>query len=274
MKRKRKLFQIRLLVAFVSIVVVIGLFSWLSFHESVTISEIEVEGNSILTDEEVEHIARDVISGKYIFLFSRENIFVYPRKGIKDEIFIKHKRVKDVDVEMNDFTSIEITIEERSPYALWCREISLTEILEDGQEVDELREDCYFLDRNGYIFANAPQFTGSVFFKYFGDLDGDADIIGSNFFSKEVFERLDTIRLSFVESNILGRPVELIVLDEKDAELVFEFGGKIIFAWKDDLSSLLANVESVLDSDVLKNDSSLDYIDFRFGNKVYFKLDD
>ena len=262
LKRRRKLLYIKFGAAVVAIVTLIGLASWLSFNKHVVISSIEVVGNSVLTEEEVIALVEKKLGGKYLLLFSRENIFLYPRAGIKESILFTYKRVREVDVKTTGFTSTKITIKERSPYALWC----------------DKSGDCYFLDNEGYIFANAPQFTGTVFFVYRGALSSGASPIGRQFLTKGEFQRLDTMRLLLADSesitDAIGNPSMMVIQDEKDVELDFDSGGRLLFMRSGEENTLLANVESLFNSDIFEDTdlSLLDYIDFRFGNKAYYRF--
>jgi hypothetical protein len=268
LKRQRKILLLRSAAAAVFSVAIVGLLSWLSFNEYISISSIEVEGNSVLTKGEIIALAQARLDGEYFFLFSRRNTILYPRAGIKEAILSAHKRVHEVEVRTTGFTSAKIILKERSPYALWC----------EGRTVDGISgEHCYFLDTDGYIYANAPDFTGNAFFKYFGALSlEDKSVIGSQFLAAREFKALDAIRLSFSDFHPLGKAVALRVLPGEDAELSFESGGKLLFLRKGKPVELLANVKSIFESDVFegRNVDFLDYIDLRFGNKVYFKFRD
>jgi len=57
-------------------------------------------------------------------------------------------------------------------------------------------------------------------------------------------------------------------------ELYIDDGSKILFARKQRSSEVLDNLKVVLKSETFKNEDAgnIEYIDLRFGNKVYFKL--
>ena len=69
-------------------------------------------------------------------------------------------------------------------------------------------------------------------------------------------------------------PIELHPLDDDDMELYMEDGSKILFARKQRSSEVLGNLKVVLESETFKDEDrgDIEYIDLRFGNKVYFKL--
>jgi hypothetical protein len=53
-----------------------------------------------------------------------------------------------------------------------------------------------------------------------------------------------------------------------------EDGSKILFARKQSSSEVLGNLKIVLESETFKDENrgDIEYIDLRFGNKVYFKI--
>ena len=63
---------------------------------------------------------------------------------------------------MKGFRTIVIKISERDPFALWCD----GEAPVDGDDANV--GSCFFLDSDGYIFANAPYFQDNVYFKLYG----------------------------------------------------------------------------------------------------------
>jgi len=271
-KRRRKVLTARALIVVGASILLIGSLSWFSFYDGLTINAIAVEGNLVIGEDKIEAIVQSTLEGKYLFLFSRSNAAIYPREQIKESLLNEFKRIESVAVMIVDTVSIKVIIEERSPYALWCRVVEKE--TEDGAV--EMKEDCYFLDKDGFIFAIAPDFTGNIFFKYFDSTYNEGDI-GRQFLTKEEFLEIDNLRLSFLPSRSvsldIGKPIVLTIVDNKDLEIALDNGSKFLFSRNQDVSDMLANVESIFSSDIFKEkDSEIDYIDLRFGNKVYYKL--
>jgi hypothetical protein len=135
------------------------------------------------------------------------------------------------------------------------------------------------MDEQSYIYASAPDFTGNVFFKYFGELyehdesQGD-DAITSLYMSEQDFYGIRPFIEAF--ENLGYTPISLTRMDDGDFELRMIDEAKIIFGNDVRLSVLLDNMESILDSDSFRETprKPLEYIDLRFGNKVYYKFRD
>ena len=135
--------------------------------------------------------------------------------------------------------------------------------------MEELSKGCFFIDESGYIYNRAPDFSGPVFMRYYGLATGDAPL-RSQYLPADTFRAIaifltNVRRLSF-------EPEAFVLADAYDFELHLKKGPRILFARNSDFATVLENLQSVLDADVVKGKiNTLDYIDLRFGNKVYFK---
>ena len=262
-RRKALLFKLGgvvfgVVTLFVGLVYVSGL-------EQFNISDISVSGNSAIAEKSIKEFIGEKISGKIMFLFPKSNILLYPRKDIQAALLQAFEGIKEINISVEDLQSISVTIDERKPFALWCDK----EAIDEGNE-----ESCYFLDEDGFIFAKAPSFSGNVYFRYFSVLsEGEPnEFIGQQFMEKDEFQRVTFFLSSLVDIGLT--PVGLDEVDDVDYEMHLQEGGKILFGQKQNLSFVLNNIQSVFDSEEFdqSNLSNLDYADFRFGNKVYFKF--
>ena len=71
----------------------------------------------------------------------------------------KEPRLKFAQVSLLNTKSLSLNTAERTPSALYCRDI---------QDISA-PINCYFLDSSGYIFSEAPAFSGGVYFVYSSD---------------------------------------------------------------------------------------------------------
>src|SRR3989344_7003680 len=146
-KRKKFLFKTILYVVFTASII-LGLSS-LSRAEFLALKEIRIKGNEVLNEREVRVIAEQETSKPFLKIFGRSNIFLYPRKSLETEILKKYKRVSEAEVSLRNFSDLEVVIKERKPIGLWCREESIAQVTEI--EIKEI-EECFYLDKTGYIF--------------------------------------------------------------------------------------------------------------------------
>ena len=265
-KRKKKILYVKIyLVIFVLAAMFTGLI-FLSRSEKILIDNINISGNGAVATDDIMKLTSQELLGNYFFVFPKRNIFIYPKIRIERSILENFKRISDVKIKINNLKEITVFVTEREGKYLWC----------DSSASDQER--CYFADRSGYIFDQAPNFSGNSYFKFFGGIKAGKEPIGSYILSVEEFERF----LSFYDGVIIvTSPIKLIALEiNENGDYKFSMektDGKIIFKRNNDFEKILENLDSAIDSEPLKIDlakklESLIYIDLRFDNKVYFKF--
>jgi len=277
-KQRRRARYIKVAAALLVIAgAIVGVAYGLS-RPSVTIKDVAIHGAEVLSPGDIEALVWQELSGHYFFLFPRRSVFIYPRHSAKTTVLDAYERVREIDILREGLQKIVVTVAERQPFATWCRDIVEAVDVEDiatttEEAVGESKgsaEKCYFLDESGYIFAAAPQFTGDVYFRYYGSVEVD-DPIGEYYVNEEYFRQL-----SFFLSALQGldvRGTSLRVAGE-DYEMRLSEGGSLLFGRDQDLTNVLNNLETVLLSDIFeeKGLADLEYVDLRFGNKVYYKF--
>ncbi|OGG54833.1 hypothetical protein A3D62_02235 [Candidatus Kaiserbacteria bacterium RIFCSPHIGHO2_02_FULL_49_11] len=257
-ERRRRLLLFRFGGALALVGILVGLLWWGATRPALQIQDIAVSGNEVVTADEIKSIAGRVLSGTYFFLFPKSNTLWYPQGDIEATILSSFERLKEVSVSRENLTGISITVAERSPASLWCRELG--------------NVTCYFLNDEGLIFAKAPDFTGNVFFRFYGGIEA-SDPIGKTYLQEhEEFSRA----IGFIEAlrGVGLLPIELRVVNGEDMELIMEDGTRVLISRNRDFSETFENLKIVLDSETFKKRAGLDidYLDLRFGNKIYFKL--
>lgn len=261
-QKRRKVFLFKIGGVAIGVIALFVGLVYVSALEEFNISDIIVDGNSAIAEKSIKGFIEEKISGKFIFLFPKSNIMLYPRKNIEAALLEGYKGIKEINISVEDLQSISVIVDERKPFALWC----------DKGVVDaDNEESCYFLDEDGFIFTKAPNFSGNVYFRYFSILSTD-EPVGEQFMEKEEFQEMTFFLSSLVDIGLT--PVALDEIDDADYEIQLQERGKILFGQKQNLSFVIDNIQSVFESDEFNEDnlSNLDYADFRFGNKVYFKF--
>ena len=260
-KRRRKSVLNKILFFLFGLVTIFFLFTYISRAENLNIKEIKINGNQIVDTRDIEVAVYEKITGKYLWLFPKTNILFYPQDNIKNILVDKFKRIKEIDLSIEDNKILIINITERVAEYTWC-----------GDMPFQTEEKCHFLDEDGYIFDEAPYFSGEVYFKFFGQPTSV-----DNYLSKENFNQL----ISFIDMliEIKLKPTSLYITTNKDVEVFLSKGNgakiqpKIIFKLNDDLKNIISNLVSALNTEPLKSDikkrySTLEYIDLRFDKPV------
>lgn len=246
---------------------------WLMQHESMQIHSVEVFGATAISEEEVVAKVDEKLAGTYLSIIPRQNILFYPKADITAAVSQAFPRAKDITVSRRGLGDIEISFTERKPAALWCGDI--VPYLERGNDtVSSYNEDigmCYFIDETGFIFSAAPRFTGSPLPRYFGSLK-KGEVSGQQFLEPSEFTLLQQFQSLLTEKQYqLGG---LLVLDEETLEVYLLNGPRLVVLRYADYAAVLENLDSILRSPQFSDPSyfrNLEYIDLRFGSKVYIK---
>jgi len=273
-KRRRRAILNKLFLIFLGFLAIFILLSYISKNQNLNINDIQIVGNKVLETETLKQLAANDLNGKYLWLFPKTNVLLYPRNTIKNDLQKKFKRLKEVNLSIKNRRTLEITVLERTALYMWCNAPTPDLNIENTQK-------CYFLDTNGYVFDEAPYFSGEVYFKFYGSAGLDpANPLGS-YFSKQNFQQLISFKNTL--SDIGLKPTIFNIADNGDLEIFLSKdtisinNPKIILKINADFKNIIENLETALNTEPLKSKfknkySSLEYIDLRFGNKVYAKF--
>lgn len=239
----------------VGLLILLGLIGYGIWHftrlPAFNIQEVNVSGQQTLSEEIIRSAVEEELSGYHYKLIPYTFSFTYPRQKIIERLD-SIDRIKNASLDTSDNT-LSVTLEEYVPYALWCnRDLN----------------GCYFLDKSGYAFEEAPTLVGSVFLRYVsGTEDPGKDkslTTGSVMSETEVLAELFSSNFNF---NTLY--IELVDTEEVNYHLQGEAVLKVNL--KQSHEEILTNLTAILNSDEFShlNSGNFRYIDLRFGNKVF-----
>lgn len=242
---------------FLAVLVVVGglaVFVNMSFWQ---IKDIDVSGVEAVSPKDVEDIVDGEISGNIWFFIPKRNILATPIASIEESILSAFPKVKEVSVKRHSLSKLGISVTERKPFAIWCPGDQLTE--------------CQLMDADGFVFAQAGQFLQNTFIVF--EDAGTAKASGFQFIEPEKFGLIKTF-LSGLRD--LQLEPEKVTINGSDISVNVSSRSKILFSIEGDIEKIFSNLQSVLsDADLsLMEDGILqtEYIDLRFGNKVFYKL--
>lgn len=256
--RRRKLLMWKVGGVGVALLLVVSGLAFASHHTAITVQEILISGNQTILDTELRDVVSKRLGGRYGFLFARSNILLYPKDALVASVLNIYPRIKEAHVDTKNLKTIELSVVEREPFALWC-----------GESETRPEVPCYFLDKEGFIFTEAPSFTDPLFFVYYGAVGGRP--LGSQYLTIEAFTEI-TQFISLFEA-LEFEPVAFVSQENTDAAVVLNSGARIYFDRADDLREVFERLESVFSAETFTPDTRFEYIDLRFGNKVYYTLE-
>ncbi len=272
-KRNKKLFRYGLVFfVFISLV---ALLSYISHRPQIRISKIELSGGVLVTQDEIESKALTGMSGSYLWLFPKNNSFLYSKTRLEDYLMDNFKRIDTISIRRKNLKTLVIDITERKPVAMWCEGVP-TDVQPSGSKdvLSSPERTCYFIDQNSTVFANAPHFSGDAYFRYYGLILNDNPIGKEYMASSRVFTELS----GFIQKtkDLLLQPQYLVAKNDGQFSLFVAGGGEIMFDMKESLSKTSDNLVALLRVPALQLNSDgvlpVEYIDLRYGNKLFYKL--
>ena len=269
-RKKRKIFFFKLFLLLFFLLVVFTGFVFLSRWQYINVKDVEVTGIQDSDALIVKNAVEEQIFENYLLFFPKTNRFLIPKSKIIAELSDKYKRLKDISIKIsNNFLSVSVSAREGA--YLWC-----------GDRFSPGTDDvCYFLDNTGYIFEEAPYFSGSVYFKFFGTIDNAGNEPLGKYFQSDVFEKLISFQKTLELVGVKAESLEILIGGDMAFYLrstqIVDLPPKIIFNAGDDFVKLSENLQTALSTEPLLSDfrnkyENLEYIDLRFGNKVYYKF--
>ena len=232
----------------------------LTYWSELQIKDVSISGTQTLSSGTVEAFVRDRLEGEYWYVFSKSNIFLYPKQQIAADLIKAYPVLASADVHAADFHTIAVNLVEREPRALWC----------PSPQGDALR--CLFMDENGVAYTEAPTFSEPVYLSYYGTTTGEA--LPKQYLTSEQFQSLsalvDALAQKISDSTIVAVDVDT----NKDVSVRFANSFTLRFALSDAGGDIFERFSLALTSEPMKAHklSDFEYLDLRFGDKLYYKL--
>lgn len=241
------------------------------------INEIDVNGTKILDKEELGRDVLEYLSHNKALFYARGNIFIFSKDEINQFIKNQFPRVWHINSIDRVKRKLNIDIEERQAAFIWCGN-------DAPNFLDQFKDkSCFFVDQSGFIFDHAPFFTNGVYLAIYGGIDKTIDPVGQTIATKNSIEDINKFVQALDNDNI---PVHSLVLKETGQhELLLDIYTtigdfpKIIFNEDASLDEIYNKLHSALMEPQFVEEfkdkgSTLEYIDTRFKNRVFYKFKD
>ena len=246
--------------------------SYIAGLDAFSINNVEVVGNSRLSNNAVEVVVWKDMSGNYASFFSNANFLIYPKAQITSDL-LSLPLVKSVSISNQGFNTLVVSITERTQSSEWCADVN-----------------CYSMDDNGYIFAKAKRVAATstdTSFIYRG-------LVADNPIGQNLLPPADFKKAAFFINELSGLSV-----DPREADLslasvyapgvatgtssiiymnvVLGGGGQLIINTSDNLSMVLGDISAVISDRAIAPSleqflGNLDYMKLDTGNKVAYKM--
>src|SRR3990167_3431776 len=119
-RRRRKVFQSKILLYLLAFSIAFACLAYISRIDKLKISGVEISGNKVVEAEMIKTAVEQAVLGNYLFVFPKDNILYYSKNTITDNLQGKFKRIKDINLSIEDEGKLKISVTEREALYTWC----------------------------------------------------------------------------------------------------------------------------------------------------------
>ncbi len=254
-RKRRRIIRLALLSLFLLCLVCVGIFYFFRM-KSLQVSEVIVTGATTINPEILIEEAKQQSEG-YVALFVPRTFFLaYPRDEIAKQILERHKEINFAEVKLSGFNKGEIGIVERSPFAFYCTSLS-----------------CYVADEKGLVYEEASTTSRHVVFRDLRIESQMQSLVGSYPLSSEVLKDVEHFMRKLSDLNLHLK--EAVIEENGDVTVATE-EGNLLVSIQEPLDGQYEFLKTALSQEIFKYPDgavkSFNYIDLRFGKKVFYKL--
>ncbi len=250
MKRKKRIIVSVILLALLAALLVV------SRLRKFQIENVVVTGAVATGADTVAAGVKEALSGNYLWIVPHSNALLYRKGKMKEELAKRFPRFSRIDLSLEGLKTLVIDVDEREPFALYCRSA----------------ETCWFLDREGFVFDRAPNFSEGVYFAY-EISPAPEDPEGKTLFGVGEFPKIRDF-ISAIHS--LGFEPFTLSVENEDFYLHMKSGTEIVWSKGTDVERSLNNLKAFLSSPAILAEkdfiSRVRRLDLRTEDKVFYSF--
>jgi cell division septal protein FtsQ len=200
------------------------------------------------------NVVRDLIektAAKKFLFWQTKSIFLYNAKRAGETISEKFLQLGDVQIKRKLPGTLVVQMQNRYALFQWCG-----------------KDQCFLVDRQGILFQEEFITQPAPDFLIFSERD-DKVRLGQKVLDAATLERILDIseqlnkELKIETKNFIIASDKFIAKTAQGVEIYFDLDG--------DIPEQFFNLKVLLEKQINLQESSLEYIDLRFGNKLYYK---
>lgn len=259
-RRKSRLLRFTAAGAAVLILVLVGaVFAMRT--PSWRIQKITLSGAKSLDEPEVRANIRIALAGTRAYILPRASFFLADTGAIASDLQRDFPRIRDAVVTKEFPDKLNVAITERVFWGVFCNGLQ-------GSSTPV----CAYIDSGGVAYEYAPEPQGKLIITIRTDADGDSALSASAVDSVLMAEIRSLAENIPAQTGIALADFELRSRIPGEIRAIAADGFTMIFKREDDYAATLHVLKRVLDGEIKEKRNRLDYIDLRFGNKVFYKM--
>jgi len=217
------------------------------------IKKIEVVSPGVLTSQEVRAKIEDFLGGRLLFFLPRSSFFLFKANSLAAVLERDFPQIELLSFQKKFPDSLAAGVKERELFGIFCN------------------EECVYIDKQGFAYDSAPNSSGSLLIKIKSDVAPAK--IGSTVLDAGLMNEFLLISSGVGKASgvkVIAYEFSSKVSSEIKAET--SEGFKIIFKRAGNFENSFRALKTVLEQEIKDKRLQLEYIDLRFGNKVFYRF--
>ncbi|MDP3710253.1 MAG: FtsQ-type POTRA domain-containing protein [bacterium] len=221
------------------------------------IKRIEFSGIVALEESLLRETVSEYLKGFRFGFLPNDLYFFINKESLTANLKEKFPRVEKIRVSKDFPDKLMIEISERGLFGILC---------ERGED-----QNCFLLDKEGVVYEEAPKSTGHLIPKV--EVDNKALKPGAKVFTDDLIRQFEEAsRASSVFTGSFLVSYDLFSKIPREIQAVNSEGVRLYLNTGDDFKKIFELLKAVLEKEIKEKRPLLDYVDLRFGNKIFYKF--
>lgn len=223
------------------------------------IREIKISGLQSFETRVVEERVASHLDGAYFAFLPRRSYFLADAEGLASALRREFPQMEQILAVKRFPNALHVAVIERSLWGIFCN------------AAEKAPPYCVYIDPTGFAYDEAPQVEGALILGV--ERDGEPPAVGDIAVERATMDRLRLLKDALAKLDdlaVTGFGLKTRVPGEirvKTGE-----GFVLIFSRDDDFARTADVLKRVLNEEIKEKRGRLEYVDLRFGNKVFYKL--
>lgn len=249
----------------------LGIF-YLFFLSSIfQVQKVVVIGNQQVSENNIQQEIDYYLNRRFLLFWRPRNILLANSEIISQKLREKFLFIDNVAIKRGYFHDLEIIIMEREVFAIYCR----TKIKNDDAapllEGENNITNCYYIDKGGVIFGEAPKSAGSLI-SVIREVNDNSAMLGEKVLNIQIINSISNIKTLLLDKNL--RVTEFLFRGQPslNPEVFISEGWRIYFDVRQDIYTQIDILDRALKEKISGQErDALEYVDLRVPGRIYYK---
>lgn len=225
--------------------------------KAVRIERVWVYGAALLSPSEVESEVRNQIAGKKWFFLPNDNFFAVSAAVLGQSLLKKFTQASEVEVRKVFPRDVVVNVKERMLWGVYC-----------ARDRGEIRS-CFYVDDRGTAYEDISSLEGYLLPILYSS---ENVALGSKATDEETIAFFGAAKKAASEFGADLLSLTFSTSTPGDARLGFAEGWSAIVTLPRPVEEWSLILKTLLEKDIGARRAELEYVDLRFGNKVFYKF--